>query len=123
MKKIEDKDMIEVVDYDFWSQKEMEIVNEAFELKLVGKCYQLCYYDTGECIDYDYDYDFFWCITERGITFKSIEDAKHFIEDNDLRQCLFIQTYFMHDNDIFLDDFEFLEPLIRMCKINDIINS
>lgn len=123
MKTIEDDDKIEVLEFDFLDQKGREIVNEAFELKLIGKCYQLCNNDTGDCIDYDYDYDFFWCSTKRGIIFKSIEDAKHFIEDNDLRQCLFIQTYFMHNNDIFLDDFEFLEPLIRMCKINDIINS
>jgi hypothetical protein len=36
---------------------------------------------------------------------------------------VYIQTYFMYDYDIFLDDFELLEPEIRMCKINDIINS
>ena len=124
MKTIEDDDNIEVMQFDFFDQKDREIANEALELELLSICYQICNNDTGECIDFYDEGGLYWCSDESSsITFKSIEDAKHFIIDNDLENLVYIQTYFMYDYDIFLDDFESLEPEIRICKIDNIINS
>lgn len=124
MEIIENDETIEVVQYDFLSQKDREIANEAIELEILSICYQLCNNDTGQCIDFDDDGGLFFCSDENSsITFESLVKAKHFIKYYDLEQHVYIQTYFMYNLDVFLDDFELLEPEIRTCKIHNVINS
>lgn len=124
MKTIEEDDKIQVMQFDFFEQKDREIANEAIELGILSICYQLCNNDTGQCIDFDDDGGFFWCSDENSaIMLESIEEAKYFIKYYDLEHSAYIQTYFMYDVDVFLDDFELLVPLIRTFKINNIIKS
>ena len=73
--------------------KDSEIANEAIELEIIETCYQICNNDTGECIDFYDEGGFFWCSDESSsITFTSIENARHFVKDNDLGNCVYIQT-------------------------------
>jgi hypothetical protein len=124
MKIVEDDETIEVMQYEFFDPKEMEIANEAIELEIIGICYLVCDYDTCDCICDDYYGGFFWSSNESsGIAFESILDAKCFIKENDLVHRVYIQTSYRYDEDNFAYDFELLVPLIRKNKINNIINS
>jgi hypothetical protein len=110
--------------FDFYNQNEREMANDAIELEIIGICYLVCDYDTCDCICDDYYGGFFWSSNESsGIAFESILDAKCFIKENDLVHRVCIQTSYRYDEDNFVYDFELLEPLIRICKINDIVNS